>query len=97
MNPYDRRWRNVRARVLEGAQVCHLCGGPLDYDAPPRSRFAPSVDHVLPLRSVRHLDADTFDRLRLHPEHLRPVHFGCNASRGDGRRDRHAHKSREWL
>lgn len=97
MNAYDRQWRKVRARVLEGAQVCHLCGGALDFDAPARSPLAPSVDHVFPVRAMRGLDADTFDHLRLNLDSLRPSHYGCNASRGAGRHEQRKHTSREWL
>jgi 5-methylcytosine-specific restriction endonuclease McrA len=93
---YDAAWRTVRARVLEGAQWCHICGGVLDHDAPPRSPLAPSVDHVLSLRALRDVDRATFDRLRLDPANCRPTHYGCNSRRGDGRSDQPRHISRKW-
>lgn len=72
-----RQWKRVRARVLKGATLCELpgCQGPpLDFDAPALSRWAPSVDHITPL----HDGGEPFD-LR----NLRPVHLGCNSSRGN--------------
>ena len=96
MNPYDSQWRRVRARVLTSAQWCAICGDPLDHDAPARSPLAPSVDHVVPLRALRNMDGDTFDRMRLDPALLRAVHYGCNSRRGDGRHDRPRHVSRQW-
>jgi hypothetical protein len=96
MGDYDRRWRNVRARVLAGAQACAICGGMLDFDAPARSRLAPSVDHIFPLRAMRGLDSDLRDELRLDMSTLRPVHYSCNARRGAGRKDNRKSISREW-
>lgn len=92
----DYAYRKVRARVLDGAQVCALCGGPLDWDAPPRSRWAPSVDHVLPVSRTRGFDSETRRRLALDPAGLRPVHYGCNARRRDGRRQSARRVSRSW-
>lgn len=93
---YDRQWRKVRARVLAGAQSCHICGGPLDFTAPARSSWAPSVDHRLPVSATRGLDDDTRRRLALDPSGLIPCHYGCNSRRGDGRRDRPQHVTRDW-
>ena len=91
----DYAFRKVRERVLAGAQVCALCGRPLDWDAPPRSRWAPSVDHLLPVSRTRHLDPHTRRRLALDPGGLQAVHVGCNAKRGNGRK-RPVHISRSW-
>lgn len=55
--------------------LCELCGGPIDFEAPPRSRRAPSVDHIVPL----HMGGDPLPPL----EELRLAHFGCNARRGN--------------
>jgi 5-methylcytosine-specific restriction endonuclease McrA len=97
MSTYDHQWRRVRARVLQDAQACHLCGGALDFDAPPRSPNSPSVDHIFSVRAMRGMDAETRQRLLLDPANLRPACFGCNSQRGDGRRDKPKHTSREWL
>src|SRR5262249_14368846 len=45
------------------------------YEAPPRSRRAPSVDHVVPL----HLGGTPLPPV----DELRLVHVGCNARRGN--------------
>ncbi len=91
----DYAYQKARAQVLDGAQVCHLCGGPLDFDAPPRSRWAPSADHELPVSATRHLDAETRQALAVDPALMRPAHYGCNSRRGAGRR-RAVHVSRSW-
>lgn len=91
----DYQFQKVRARVLEGAHVCAICGGWLDWYAPPRSKWAPSVDHVLPVSATRGFDDETRQMLALDPAGLRPAHFGCNSARGAGR-DRQHHVSRSW-
>src|ERR1700722_8993111 len=65
------RWKRARKIALRGATHCSVCRRPLDFDAPPRSRWAPSVDHIRELA----LGGDPFAQ-----ENLRPVHYGCNAS-----------------
>jgi 5-methylcytosine-specific restriction endonuclease McrA len=91
----DFAYRKVRERVLAGARVCALCGLPFDDTAPPRSRWAPSVDHILPVsRTVGMLEL-VRQQLATDPGNLRAVHYGCNARRGNGRR-RPVHTSREW-
>jgi hypothetical protein len=92
----DYAYQKVRARVLAGAQSCAICGGPLDFDAPPRSRWAPSADHLLPVSRTRGMDERTRRRLANDPGGLRAVHYGCNAKRGNGRK-RPVHTSRSWL
>ena len=77
-------WVNARKRVLANATVCHLCGKELDFDAPPKSRWSPSVDHIVPVKALRGMDRVTQRRIALDPGNLRPAHFGCNASRGAG-------------
>ena len=91
----DYAYRKVRERVLAGAQWCALCGGALDWSAAPRTRWSPSVDHVLPISRTRHLDAVTRRRMALEPENLRAVHYGCNSARGN-RRNKPKHISRDW-
>jgi hypothetical protein len=95
MRMYNHAYRKVRERVLDGAQVCCICGGPLDFDAPARSKWAPSVDHVLPVSRTVGLDPETRQRLAVDPEGLRPVHYSCNSRRGNRRR-RRRHVSRVW-
>lgn len=80
------RWKELRAKVLSEESHCWLCGLPLDFDAPPRTRWSPSVDHRIP----RSLGGDMFDR-----DNLRAAHYGCNAGRG--RRDpTPERKSERW-
>jgi len=68
-------WVKARAKALRGATHCAICGQPLDHQAPPRTRWSPSVDHVVP----RSLGGSLTD-----PKNLRPVHYGCNSRRGNG-------------
>jgi 5-methylcytosine-specific restriction endonuclease McrA len=95
MSTYDRAWRKVRSQILKDAQVCWICGKPLDRNAPPGSSLSPSVDHIVSIKAARTLDPATRERLRLDPANLRPVHYGCNSSRGPGR-PRPTHTSRPW-
>jgi 5-methylcytosine-specific restriction endonuclease McrA len=53
---------------------CELCGAPIDFDAPPRTRRVPSVDHVVP----RHLGGAELPPL----DELRLAHVSCNSRRG---------------
>ena len=76
-------WTNARTRVLKGATVCHLCGGELDFNAPPRSPMSPSVDHILPVSALRDYDRSTQERMATDPTNLRPAHYGCNSRRGN--------------
>ncbi len=46
-----RPWRDHVARLMpelrsRSDDCCELCGAPIDFDAPPRTRRAPSVDAV---------------------------------------------------
>lgn len=66
-------WRRARTRALRGATHCAECGRELDFAAPPRSRWAPSVDHVRPLA----LGGEPFAQAN-----LRVLHVGCNARLG---------------
>jgi hypothetical protein len=78
-------WR-ARKAVLAGATHCHVCGEALDFDAPPRSSRAPSVDHIVPLKELRRLHPADYDRRATDPSNMRPCHVGCNARRGAGTR-----------
>ncbi len=93
-------WRAARARALAGATHCYLCGGALDFNAPPRSPNSPSVDHVVPLKSIRGLPMSEQRRIALDPRLLRPCHLKCNSSRGAGRKPKNPppprRQSRKW-
>jgi 5-methylcytosine-specific restriction endonuclease McrA len=78
-------WERVRSAVLAGSDVCAICGREIDREAPPRSRWSASVDHVVPLKTMRMLTALEQRQLALDPANLRAVHYGCNAKRGAGR------------
>lgn len=73
--PRGRRHREARARVLEHATHCWLCGKPLRFDVGPRHPLAPSVDHLV---AVVDGGVDVV-------ENMLPAHYGCNSRRG--RRD----------
>ena len=92
----DHAFLAARKRVLANATVCHLCGGELDFNAPPRTRYAPSVDHIVPMSTIAGEDTLTRRRMGSDPTNLRPAHFGCNSRRGDGRRTPRRKASRRW-
>lgn len=64
----------TRAEIFDRDNwVCHLCGGPIDRDAKPRTSRAASLDHVIPLSlGGEHSRANT-----------RAAHHGCNARKGN--------------
>ena len=88
-------YRKARATVLKSATQCAICGQPLDHTADPRSRWAPSADHIIPRSLGGSLTA---------PNNLRAVHYGCNSRRGNGvtrgigvrRTKRLESRSRNW-
>ena len=67
------KWKQLRARICATATHCAICTRPLHHDAPPRTRWSPSLDHILPLQN----GGPPYD-----VANLRVVHFGCNSSRG---------------
>jgi hypothetical protein len=73
---------NARKKVLAGATHCALCGGDLDFNAPPRSKYAPCVDHIIPLSELEHYDPAERLRLSVDPSNMRPAHITCNSKRG---------------
>jgi 5-methylcytosine-specific restriction endonuclease McrA len=75
-------WRRARAQVLASATVCWLCGRPLDFGAPARSPMSPSVDHVVPLKTLAGVSTSTRRRVALSLSFLRAAHYGCNSRRG---------------
>jgi 5-methylcytosine-specific restriction endonuclease McrA len=66
-------WKKARKTALLGATHCQICWEPLDFDAPPRSRWSPSVDHIVALA----LGGAPFAQ-----SNLRVVHAFCNSSAG---------------
>lgn len=68
------RWQQLAKRVLAEEPLCYLCGLPIDHEAPPRSRYSPSVDHVIPWTQ----GGGVYDRAN-----LRAAHFGHNSSKSD--------------
>jgi 5-methylcytosine-specific restriction endonuclease McrA len=85
-------WKRLRARLIAQATHCAVCGMWLDKDAAPRTRWRPSVDHILPLIDHPHLAYD--------PANLRVVHTGCNSRLSNqarrGHADRIGGKPRHW-
>lgn len=85
------RWQQLRAQVIRRAKVagspCGLCHYPIAFDAPARSPYSPSVDHVVPLS----LGGAAFEL-----DNLRCVHSSCNASAG-ARLPRRRRASADWL
>ena len=92
----DRRYLGARKRILANATVCAICGGELDFNAPPRSRWSPSVDHIIPLSHMTEMDPATRRMMASEPSNLRPAHLGCNARRGAGRVTLPRKNSRKW-
>ena len=65
-------WKRLRAQLIARASTCAICGRWLDKDAPPRTRWRPTVDHIVPLAR----GGDPYD-----PGNLRVVHNRCNVIR----------------
>jgi 5-methylcytosine-specific restriction endonuclease McrA len=86
----------VRDRLVRDAHLCELCGGELDHGAPARSKRAPTADHIIPVSLMVGMDPRAAQQLAVDPSNLRVCCYSCNASRGNGRRDRPRHVSREW-
>lgn len=64
------------AQAKANGEPCWICGRPIDYDLPPRTRWSPVADHLDP-PSLGHPLAPTLNRLA-------PAHMACNSSRGNG-------------
>lgn len=79
--PWERLAKQVIGLWIAQAKPCPRCHKAIDPVGTwePRHPLSPSVDHIVPL---------SVDRSRAHdPTNLRVLHYGCNASRGDGTRD----------
>ncbi len=79
-------WERVRARVLASSQICWICGGQIDLNADPKSKWSPTVDHIYTLKAMRNLPPAEQKRLALDESLLRPAHRGHNTSRTARRR-----------
>jgi 5-methylcytosine-specific restriction endonuclease McrA len=75
-----RTWDTTRAIHKQQAHArndaCVRCGQPIDWAAPPRTPSSYTADHITP---TSHGGTDALSNLRT-------MHYGCNASRGDGTR-----------
>jgi len=69
-----RKWQALRLYILARSQDCHLCGLPLDPTAPARTRWASTVDHIVPVNA----GGDVYD-----VGNLAGAHHGCNSSKQD--------------
>ena len=86
-------WQKFRNRVVAKAKAaglpCAACGRAIDYDAPPRTRWAPELDHIDPLSKGGALIPGEAG--------VRVMHKSCNSSRGDGtRKVERLVTSRDW-
>lgn len=78
-NPAVREWvgnnrTEIQRQVYASSDVCCHCGKLVDFDADPRSRWAPSVEHYEP----RSKGGDPFDLANCGL-----AHYGCNSKRGN--------------
>lgn len=72
-----REWERLKDVVCPPGSICWLCGKPIRFDVPPRHPLSRSVDHVVALKLGGHPTALS---------NLRPAHYGCNSSKGIGRK-----------
>lgn len=72
---YTRNAAALRDEAREKNLHCVPCGLEFDWDAPSRSRWAFSADHIIP-KSLGGSDERS---------NLRPAHYGCNSARGNGK------------
>ena len=82
-----RRWRTLRAQVLETCPVCWLCGHPIDRALPWQHPMAAQVDHVVPLSKGGSPE---------DPANLRAAHRRCNITRGNRMAGPKPPTSRPW-
>lgn len=82
----SRAYRAARKVVLAGHPPCCRCGLPINYDAQPKTTWAPSVEHL----QARSKGGDVTD-----PANLAAAHFGCNSKRGN-RDVPPSRRSRPW-
>jgi 5-methylcytosine-specific restriction endonuclease McrA len=83
-----RPWRRLCDQVKAEESHCWLCKEPLRPHLRWPHRWSTTIDHVIPLSKGGPL----LERWNVHAAHLT-----CNASRGDGTRERQAEPtSRQW-
>ena len=80
-------YRILRDRQRSKHLLCWICHLPIDYHAPPRTRWSFSLDHVVP----RSLGGDP-----LAEWNARSAHYSCNSARGNGTRKAKTTPSRRW-
>lgn len=68
-----RPWRRAREHLKRAGAPCYLCGGPIDYEAPPLDPMAYQADHVIAKAN------GGSDRL----SNLKPTHRKCNRLKSD--------------
>lgn len=83
-----RAWKALREQVFAEESVCWLCHELVDFYAPPRTTWSPSVDHVEPV--------ETHPWLALVRSNLRLAHYGCNSRRAARGNPNDYEASREW-
>lgn len=71
---YLRRAAVLRAEAKRRNLPCSLCGLPIDWSAPPRTRWSFSLDHIEALAN---------GGAPLDPANHQPAHYGCNSRKGD--------------
>lgn len=65
--------REFKARCKAARLPCHLCHQPINYSAPPLTKDAFEVDHILPVKQRPDLEYVA--------SNLAPSHSSCNRSR----------------
>lgn len=82
---YGGRWQRTRKIVLAGQPIfCHICKGergPIRYDLKYPHPLSPSVDHIIPIWTYRHLSDDELYEVFYDLKNLAPCHFGCNGAK----------------
>lgn len=72
-----KRYLKLCAQVRALRLPCSLCGQPIDYHAPPRTRWSFSLEHIVSLAHGGDL---------LDPANATAAHVGCNSRRGGATR-----------
>jgi hypothetical protein len=72
-----KRYLKLCAKVRARKDPCVLCGQPIDYNAPPRTRWSFSLEHP---------DSLVHGGAVLDERNAASAHFGCNSRRGGATR-----------
>ena len=90
---YTKGWNSVRnqayKRDLRAQAPCHICGQPIDYQAPMDSPDSYQADHVLPVKD--------FPQYELDLNNIKASHASCNKAKAD--KEKHnsiGQRSRSW-